>query len=433
MNPIIRSVSMKKLKTIGFILCLLVSVFPIQAQQTLIRAGRLIDTHKKSSKKNVDILVEGNRIIKVGKTLKSNSATVIDLSDKTVLPGLIDGHTHICLTPDYSSNPPVLYKTNTYRTMEAYKAAKRILNSGFTTIRDVDNEGADMADIAVRDAINEGMFVGPRIFVSGWAISITGGHMNLTGLRPSIDKKVEQLAIIADNSDDMVAAIRDQRKSGVDFIKIYATGTLRHINRETLEPLSQLSTEEVEIMVNEARRWNMDVAAHAYGGTGAYHAVKGGVHSLEHGLFLDNKILSLMVKKGTFWCPTMTVYLPDEGASEADTRFHNRIVAEHKKTFQLAMKKGVKIAFGTDIGSMPHGEGWREMERMVDYGMSPMDVIHSATVVGAKLIRKNDELGQIKQGYFADIIAVEGNPDQNIKAFRSINFVMVNGTIAKND
>jgi imidazolonepropionase-like amidohydrolase len=411
---------------------LLLTTFAVQGQQILIRAGRLIDTNQKTVKKNVDILVDGNRIIKVGKNLKSASASIIDLSDKTVLPGLIDGHTHICLTPDYNSNSPVLYKTNTYRTMEAFKAAKQILMAGFTTIRDVDNEGADMADIAVRDAINEGMFFGPRIFVSGWAISITGGHMNLTGLRPSIDKKVEQLAIIADNPDDMVAAIRDQRKAGVDFIKIYATGTLRHINRETMEPLSQLSTEEVEVMVNEARRWGMDVAAHAYGGTGAYHAVEGGVHSLEHGLFLDDKILELMIKNGTFWCPTMTVYLPEEGASEADIRFRNRIVAEHKKSFQRAMKSGVKIAFGTDIGSMPHGEGWREMERMVNYGMLPMDVIHSATVMGAKLLRKNDELGQIKEGYFADIIAVDGNPDENIKAFRSIDFVMINGNVAKN-
>ena len=412
---------------------LLLTTFAVQGQQILIRTGRLIDTNQKIVKKNVDILVEGNRIIKVGKNLKSASASIIDLRDKTVLPGLIDGHTHICLTPDYSSNSPVLYKTNTYRTMEAFKAAKQILMAGFTTIRDVDNEGADMADIAVRDAINEGMFFGPRIFVSGWAISITGGHMNLTGLRPSIDKKVEQLAIIADNPDDMVAAIRDQRKAGVDFIKIYATGTLRHINRETMDPLSQLSTEEVEVMVNEARRWGMDVAAHAYGGTGAYHAVQGGVHSLEHGMFLDDKILDLMVKNGTFWCPTMTVYLPDEGASEADIRFRNRIVAEHKKSFQRAMNKGVNIAFGTDIGSMPHGEGWREMERMVNYGMLPMDVIHSATVMGAKLLRKNDELGQIKEGYFADIIAVDGNPDENIEAFRSIDFVMVNGNVAKNE
>jgi imidazolonepropionase-like amidohydrolase len=412
---------------------LLLTTFAVQGQQILIRAGRLIDTNQKTVKKNVDILVDGNRIIKVGKNLKSASASIIDLSDKTVLPGLIDGHTHICLTPDYSSNSPVLYKTNTYRTMEAFKAAKQILMAGFTTIRDVDNEGADMADIAVRDAINEGMFFGPRIFVSGWAISITGGHMNLTGLRPSIDKKVEQLAIIADNPDDMVAAIRDQRKAGVDFIKIYATGTLRHINRETMEPLSQLSTEEVEVMVNEARRWGMDVAAHAYGGTGAFNAVEGGVHSLEHGMFLDDKILDLMVTNGTFWCPTMTVYLPDEGASEADIRFRNRIVAEHKKSFQRAMKSGVKIAFGTDIGSMPHGEGWREMERMVNYGMLPMDVIHSATVMGAKLLRKNDELGQIKEGYFADIIAVDGNPDKNIKAFRSIDFVMINGNVAKNE
>ena len=424
---------MKFRKFLILLSALLLTTFAVQAQSILIRAGRLIDTNQKTVKKNVDILVEGNLIIKVGKNLESASASIIDLSNKTVLPGLIDSHTHICLTPDYSSNPPVLYKTNTYRTMEAFKAAKQILMSGFTTIRDVDNEGADMADIAVRDAINEGMFFGPRIFVSGWAISITGGHMNLTGLRPSIDKKVEQLAIIADNTDDMVAAIRDQRKTGVDFIKIYATGTLRHINRETMEPLSQLSTEEVEVMVNEARRWGMDVAAHAYGGSGAYNAVKGGVHSLEHGMLLDDKILTLMVKKGTFWCPTMTVYLPDEGASEADIRFHNRIVAEHKKSFRRAMKKGVKIAFGTDIGSMPHDEGWREMERMVNYGMLPMDVIHSATVMGAKLLRKNDELGQIKEGYFADIIAVDGNPDENIKAFRSIDFVMVNGNIVKND
>ena len=234
---------------------LLLTTFAVQGQQILIRAGRLIDTNQKTVKKNVDILVEGNRIIKVGKNLESDSASILDLSNKTVLPGLIDGHTHICLTPDYSSNPPVLYKTNTYRTMEAFKAAKQILMSGFTTIRDVDNEGADMADIAARHAINEGLFFGPRIFVSGCAISITGGHMNLTGLRPSINKKVEQLAIIADNADDMVAAIRDQRKAGVDFIKIYATGALRHIDRETMKPLSQLSTEEVEVMVNEARRW----------------------------------------------------------------------------------------------------------------------------------------------------------------------------------
>ena len=129
----------------------------------------------------------------------------------------------------------------------------------------------------------------------------------------------------------------------------------------------------------------------------------------------------------------MNVYFPDEDASEADIRFHNRIVAEHKKSFKLAMDKGVKIAFGTDIGSMPHGEGWREMELMVEYGMSPMDVIHSATVMGAKLLRKNHELGQIKEGYFADIIAVDGNPDDDIKKFRSVNFVMVNGTIVKNN
>jgi imidazolonepropionase-like amidohydrolase len=277
------------------------------------------------------------------------------------------------------------------------------------------------------------MFAGPRLYVSGWAISITSGHMNVTGLRPSVDRKLEQLAIMADSGDAMVSAIRDQAKSGVDFIKIYTTGAMRHIDRETLEPMSQHSVEEVRLMVREAARWGMDVAAHAYGGEGAYNAVAGGARSIEHGMLLDDRTLDLMVEKGTFYSPTMTVYLPDEEDDPEERAFLDAVVASHREVFRRAMKKGVKIAFGTDAGSLPHGEGWRELMRMSDYGMSPMEVLRSATVVGAELLRKEDELGRIAPGYLADIIAVRGRPDRDIAALRDVPFVMADGVVVKEE
>ncbi len=186
-------------------------------------------------------------------------------------------------------------------------------------------------------------------------------------------------------------------------------------------------------MVEEARRWRMDVAAHAYGGEGAYNAVAGGVRSIEHGMFLDDRTLDLMVERGTFWSPTMTVYFPDEGDPPEEVEFRERVTAAHRDTFRRAMGKGVKIAFGTDVGSMPHGEGWRELKRMVDYGMSAMEALQSATSVGAELLRREDELGRIAPGYLADLIAVDGEPDRDIGALERIRFVMVGGRIARWD
>ncbi len=415
--------------------CLWVAVClaaPLYGGEILLRAGRLLDVREGTVRHNVDILIDGDRIRAVGPGLElPPGAQEIDLRGLTVLPGLIDSHAHICLTPDYGSRNPVLYKTNPYRALEGLEAARRNLMAGFTTLRDLDNEGADMADIAVRDAIAAGLFTGPRLFVSGWALSITGGHMNLTGLRPSVDRRLEQLAIMTDSRDAMVAAIRDQHKAGVDFIKIYATGTMRHIDRESLEPLSQLSIEEVALIVREADRWRIDVAAHAYGGEGAYNAVAGGVRSIEHGMFLDDRTLDLMVEKGTFWSPTMTVYLPEEGDAPEEVEFRNRVVERHRDTFRRAMKKGVRIAFGTDVGSLPHGEGWRELERMADYGMPPVEVLRSATTVGAELLRRENDLGRVAPGYLADLIAVEGRPEVGIGALKNVRFVMVGGTVAK--
>jgi imidazolonepropionase-like amidohydrolase len=372
------------------LICFVAGLFPVaeaaHAGTVLIRAGRLVDVESGDVGTEVEILVEGNRIREVGRGLKvPPGATVIDLSDRTVLPGLIDSHAHICLTPDYEQRSPVLYKTHAYRTLEALEGARRNLMAGFTTIR------------------------------------------------PSVDRRLDQLAIMADSPEAMVRAIRDQRKSGVDFIKIYATGPTGQIDRETLEPLTQLSEEEVRLVVREAARWGMDVAAHAYGGPGAYNAVAGGAKSIEHGMMLDDRTLDLMAEKGTFWSPTMTVYLPGDDDSPEDAEFYGRIVDRHRETFRKAMKKGVKIAFGTDVGSLPHGDGWRELKRMADYGMPPMEVLRSATLTGAELLGKTDELGRIAPGYLADIIAVAGMPDQDIETLRDVGFVMANGEVVKHE
>ncbi|MFQ5772772.1 MAG: amidohydrolase family protein, partial [bacterium] len=236
-----------------------------------IQCGQLIDVKSQRVIKNVLVIIEGERITRVGSNLSiPSNALVIDLSEYTVLPGLIDTHTHICLTPDYTEKNPVLYKSIPYRTIEGVRAAQLNLAAGFTTLRDVDSEGADFADVAIRDAINNGLILGPRLQVSTMALSITGGHMNISGLAPHID--VPQLAAIADTPGEKLKEVRRQIKYGADWIKLYTTGTLHHINPKTLEPLSQMTQEEIKLIVDECNRWNIPVAAHAYGGEGATNA-----------------------------------------------------------------------------------------------------------------------------------------------------------------
>jgi imidazolonepropionase-like amidohydrolase len=288
---------------------------------------------------------------------------VIDLSAYTVLPGLIDSHTHILLQPeDERGAPPVITKSQAFRTVQGVAAAKRDLVAGFTTLRDVDSEGAGFADVAIRDAINRDIIPGPRLLVSTLALTITGGHMNNAGLNPDIP--IPEPAALTDSRDAMIAEVRRQVKYGADWIKLYATGTLRHVDPVSLEPLSQVSLEDVKAVVAEAKRWRRDVAAHAYGGEGAKNAIRGGVRSIEHGMMLDDESLKLMVEQGTYWVPTLSVYLP--ATEEDNTEVTRRIVAAHKNTFQKAMKLGVKIVFGTDVGAFEHGTSAREFVRMVE-------------------------------------------------------------------
>ena len=394
---------------------------------TVLRCGRLLDPASGSVTENAIVLVRGGRIDSVGKgAAVPAGARSVDLSRYTCLPGLIDSHTHVMLQPeDERGAPPVITKSLAFRTVQGVAAARKELEAGFTTLRDLDSEGAGFADVAVRDGINQGIIPGPRLLVSTYALTITGGHMNNTGLNP--DLEVPDPATLADSRDAMIAEVRREVKYGADWIKVYATGTLRHVDPVTLEPLTQYSEEDLRAVVEEARRWHRDVAAHAYGGEGAKNAIRAGVRSIEHGMLLDDEGLKLLVDHGTFWCPTLTVYVPE--TKEDDTELRRRIVAHHKEVFQKAMKMGVKITFGTDAGAFEHGTQARELVRMVDYGMSPLEAIRSATVRGAELLRLEKEIGTLDPGKAADVIAVEGDPLKDISVLTRVGFVMKGGQV----
>src|SRR5262245_61543449 len=391
---------------------------------TVIRAGSLLNPEDGSLRKNVVIVVRGDKIEEINAATIPDGAQVIDLSNYTVLPGLIDCHTHILLQPeDERGAPPIITKSQSFRTVQGVAAAKKDLEAGFTTMRDLDSEGAGFADVAIRDGINKGIISGPRMFVSTLAITITGGHMNNTGLNPDI--QIPEPSALVDSRDGMIAEVRRQVKYGADWIKLYATGTLRHIDPGTMEPVSQVSLEDVKAVVEEAKRWHRDVAAHAYGGDGAKNAINGGVRSIEHGMLLDDEGLKLMLDKGTFWCPTLSVYIPE--TKEDDTEMRRKIVEHHKEVFQKAMKMGIKITFGTDVGAFEHGTSEREFERMVQYGMTLLNAIRTATIRGSQLLRMEKQIGTIEPGKFADIIAVKGNPLEDISALKNVVFVMKAG------
>jgi len=413
------------------LLCLMCSqaAYPQSPAVLAIRCGLLINPVDGVASRNAVIIVRGDRIAQVGENLKiPEGAKIIDLSNYTVLPGLIDAHTHVLLQPeDERGAPPVVTKSQAFRTVQGVAAVKRDLEAGFTTMRDLDSEGAGFADVAIRDAINRGIIPGPRLLVSTYALTITGGHMNNAGLNPDI--VIPEPATLTDSRDAMIAEIRREVKYGADWIKLYATGTLRHVDPVTLESLSQVSLDDVKAVVAEAARWHRDVAAHAYGGEGAKNAIRGGVRSIEHGMLMDDETLKLMVQHGTFWCPTLSVYFPE--STEDDTELRRRIVLHHKEVFQKAMKMGVKICFGTDVGAFEHGTSTREFLRMVEYGMKPIDAIRTATVRAAELLRMEKQIGSIEGGKFADIIAVEGNPVDDIKALTRVVFVMKAGQVYK--
>jgi imidazolonepropionase-like amidohydrolase len=401
-----------------------------QDRTTTLLAPRMLDPVSRRVMVNVLIAVRGDRIVSVAEN-SSGQGDINLPASWTVLPGLIDGHTHMLLEPEDAVTAPVFHKSQAFRELEAVAAARRTLEAGFTTVRDMDSEGADFADVALRDGINRGIVPGPRMFVSGNALTITGGYMNLLGINPDIT--LPDPAIMTDTREAMIAAVRRNVKYGVDQIKIYVTGSLPQVSRADFQPLAQMSLDDVKAIVAEASRFHKDVAAHAYGGIAARHAIEGGVRSIEHGLFLDQETIQMMARLGVFYCPTVYVYTSEPGLDRNGVEFMNEVRARHKQAFQMAMKAGVKIVFGTDAGGFDHGANAQEFKFMVEDGMSPMEAIRTATVRGAELLRREKDLGAVAPGHLADIIAVEGDPLRDITSMTRVKFVMKGGVVAKQD
>lgn len=400
----------------------------------VIKAGTLIDGRSSEVKHNQTIVVRGNRIIAAGDNAAALTpgSRVIDLSNMTVLPGLIDTHTHIFLQGEDPAeggyDAQLLKYPLAYRAARATVSARRALEQGFTTIRDVETEGAGYGDIGIKQAINEGRIPGPRMFVVTRAISTTGGY-NLEGYAPEIE--VPKGAQLIDGPVEARKAAREQLDHGADWIKVYMTHRSWLDKNGNLVSQPTLTLDEIRAIVDEAHGWKRKVACHAYGGEGLRRALDGGCDSIEHGLDLDDAAVAQMVKQGTWYVPTFAVYYDHNSpaGTPAGDRDRKR-VALHGPSFQRALKAGVKIAFGTDVGGFSWSEPIaQEFARMVEFGMTPMDAIRSATSRAADLLDMSGDLGVIAPGAYADIIAVPADPLKDVNALKDVRFVMKDGVV----
>jgi imidazolonepropionase-like amidohydrolase len=404
-----------------------------------IKAGRLIDVRAGRVLDNQGILVEGERIKMVGplatveKTVPS-TAQVIDLSKSTVLPGLADCHTHVLLQGDITAadyDEQLLKESIPYRTIRATVAARIGLMNGFTVMRDLETEGAMYADVDVKTAVNRGVIPGPRMFVSTRAFSATGMYP-LLGY--SWELKMPEGVQIVDGADNIRRAVREQVKYGADWIKFYADRRY-YVKDGALHSWVNFTEEEMKAMVDESHRLGRPVAAHAMGWDGIDASLKAGVDSIEHGYGLDEGLMDRMVRQGTYWCPTIYVgaYVA-EGRAAAGAPIWLTMRDLEAKAFGIAVRKGVKIAYGTDAGGYAWTENQaKEFSYMVRYGMSPMQAIQSATVAAADLLQRSNDFGSIEAGKFADIVAVSGDPLRDISELERVRFVMKGGEVYRND
>src|SRR5271157_4768694 len=409
-----------------------------QAPLTVIRAGNMIDGQNDTVRRNQLIFVRGERIEKItdASTAIPKDAKVIDLTGFTVLPGLIDADTHLFLWGEdpakggYDAN--ILKAGFALRAARATYAAKRALEQGFTTIRDLETEGAGYGDIEIKQAIEEGTIPGPRIFGATRAISSTGGY-SLVGYAPELmmPKGVQ----IVDGPVEARKATREQLDHGADWIKVYMTHRSWVDKEGRLVSQPTLTVEELKAIVDEAHGWGKKVACHAYGGEGLQRALDGGCDSIEHGLALTDAQIAQMIRQGTWLCATLSIYYGDWAPADTPAGQRDRKRASaHEESFRKALKAGVKIAFGTDIGGMPWTEPIaQEFPRMVEFGMTPMQAIQSATSRAAELLEMKGRLGVIAPGAYADVVAVAGDPLANVKILENVGFVMKDGKVFKND
>ncbi|HEY5162945.1 MAG TPA: amidohydrolase family protein [Terriglobales bacterium] len=408
-----------------------------------IRAGTLVDGRSEQPLRDKAIIIRGNRIeavIDADVLASRNIAHVVNFAASvTVMPGMIESHTHIFLQGEdpakggYDVN--ILKYPLAYRAARATVSARRLLEQGFTTTRDMETEGAGYGDIGIRDAINDGWIPGPRLFVVTKALSTTGGYP-LEGFAPELD--LPKGAQLADGPVEFRKATREQLGNGADWIKVYMTHRSWVDRDGHLQSQPTLTLDEIKAVVDEAHGWGKKVACHAYNGIGMRRALDGGCDSIEHGLELTDADIAQMVRQGTWYCATLTPYYywnapPDTPEGKRD----RARVAVHGPSFQKALKAGVKIVFGTDAGSFewtdPNSPIAAEFARMVEFGMTPMQAIRSATSMPAVMLDMEGQIGVVAPGAFADIIAVQGDPLRDVNVLKNVGFVVKDGKVFKNE
>ena len=412
-------------------------VLMLNAQQTYLHCGKLIDTKNGQVLKEKTVIVEGDKITAVEdgyKSPKSKEAKVIDLKSKTVMPGLIDMHVHI----ESETNPKSYLEDYTLNEADiafnAVKNAKTTLASGFTTVRDLGGSGVN---VALKKAIASGKIEGPRIFTAEKIISTTGGHGDPTnGAKNSIVGDPGPKEGVVNSVDDAKKAVRQRYKNGADFIKITATGGVLSVAKSGQNP--QFTLEEIKAICETAKDYGFHVAAHAHGDEGMQRAIKGGVKTIEHGTLMSDETMELMKEYDVYLVPTITAgkfvsekakipnYYPEVIVPKAIS-----IGPKIQDMFARAYKAGVAIAFGTDAAVFYHGDNGKEFGYMVEAGMPAMEVIQSATVTNAMLLKMEDQLGRIETGFMADIVAVLDDPISNIKTMENVVFVMKSGKVYK--
>ena len=421
---------MKKL----LLLCLLFSSATF-AQRTIIYCGQLIDVKQLTIQKEMSIIIEKNKITDVQKGYVTAAATdkIIDLKNKTVMPGLIDCHVHM----DHETNPDRTLRFSQNEAdmaLEATKFCRITLLSGFTTVRDLGGS----VSIQLRNAINKGNIIGPRIFAAGRALSSTGGHGDGTnGLRNDLMHIPELNSDVVNGVNECIKMVRQRYKEGADVIKMHATGGVLSLEKDGAG--AQFSEEEMRAIITTAKDYGLKVAAHAHGAEGIKRAVRAGVASIEHGTYVDDEAIGLMLKMGTYHVPTIIAgksvadsakkpgYFPPIIAAKATA-----VGATIQDAFAKTYKAGVKIAFGTDAGVYAHGKNWMEFIYMNEAGMPALECIRAATVSASDLLG-NNMIGAIEKGKFADIIAVDGDPSKDLTLMGKVKFVMKEGVVYKNE
>lgn len=396
----------------------------------VLHAARMLDIKARRIVRPAEILVEGDRIVEVGSTVKHpDGAEVIDLGDCTLLPGLIDAHIHLFLHPG-AEDLQTVQESVPERTITATLAARDDLMAGFTAERDMGTEGAGSADTAVRNAINDGRIPGPRLRVSGNAINILGGHEDAIGYNP--EQHILPNATYANSADELVAAMRQQFKEGADFIKIYETGA-DSIKDGKLSTPYQYSEPQLEAAVKEAARLGRHIAVHATGEPGTLYAAQAGVVSIDHADQLSDDTMRLMKAKQIFAVPTFTIfeYFAEHAATPAQGAREHQILDLKIQEFKKQIAAGIPIALGSDVGPFPHGTQAREFLLLVKCGMSPLAVLQADLINGAKLLGWEGQIGSLESGYYADIVAVPGDPLEDVSVLSNVGFVMKGGVVYK--